>query len=74
MFSFEAYVVFWLRRKDTTWTVCFRHAVQAAVTNQNVEANTRGLRPVLDEDYFRTICDACAEEEKTGRPWNPLEG
>ena len=67
MFSFEAYVVFWLKRKDTTWTVCFRHAVQAAVTNQNVEAK-------LDEDYFRTICDACAEEEKTGRPWNPLEG
>ena len=51
MFSFEAYVVFWLRRKDTTWTVCFRHAVQAAVANQSVEAK-------LDEDYFRTICDA----------------
>lgn len=67
MFSFNAYVVFWLKREDTIWTVCFRHAVQSAVVNLPVEAK-------LTEDYFGTICDACEYEQKNDVPWNPLEG
>lgn len=69
MFSFNAYPQFVLKKEpdEWTWTLCFRHAVQAAVVNLSVEAK-------LTEDYFGTICDACEYEQKHDVPWNPLEG
>ena len=67
MLSFNAYPQFVLKKESSAWTLCFRHAVQAAVVNLAVGAT-------LTEDYFGTICDACSKERQTDAPWNPLEG
>ena len=67
MLSFNAYPQFVLKKEPSAWTLCFRHAVQAAVVNLAVKAT-------LTEDYFGTICDACDKERQTDAPWNPLEG
>ena len=67
MLSISVHIIFELRRDPTPWSLCFRHAAQAAIVNKDVRAT-------LTEDYFATICDACHHETTHGAPWNPLEG